>query len=689
MTTGTPEANTPEDNRSGNKASRSKNRPQGSPSNQKQSDQKQPLLSGFFLGLLIIVLMLLAAGAGGFWYLGASSPLTLLAGGDRTIAAATAFIPEQSPITLSLLTKPDKLIALQQALISPEQQQASLADVQQLKQNLSDRTGLDYDRDIQPWIGNEVTVALTEQDLDLAASNGDQPGYVAVMEIAGDRTRQAREFLQIFWQRQTLAGAPPTIEQVSGVRVLYSQPGNSAKAPFTGARTGARTTAKTGGLTTATALVGDQFVMFANDVRVLRRSIRSAQTATNLAQNKQYRQAVSQLDESRLGLAYVNTAAIGDIGRTSPQKSQPKTLSTKNLAAVPPNFVAVGLGITEKGISANALLPQRTQRVRSLTYPSEALTGSSGQQATEVVEALKFLPSNSAIALASRNLGQLAQALPTYGISPSTLPNFLALNSSEKGRNQPAKQTALQASLWQWASGNYALGRIGSGTNSDWILAIERDGDGVAQLDQAAKKLGYSTVPVTIENGDENDDNLVEATAWTRFKTRSIGRYGGRQGSSSLETEVLALHLQQNNYEIFANSLSAVESALISNAAKRDGPQGSLFSNQRFQQAITSLPQPNNGYFYADWPAIASEAANTLPIISLLNSVARPVTAHIDTLAATRQGNAAQLFLLLTQPTATLNATSTNRPSTPKNLTRSSNNARTSSSARGAVGNAY
>ncbi|MGI8934060.1 MAG: hypothetical protein ACR2FS_08290, partial [Phormidesmis sp.] len=55
----------------------------------------------FAVGLLAVVLILLSIGIGGFWYLTTNSPLSLLFGGDRPIAAATAFIPARSPLTLS------------------------------------------------------------------------------------------------------------------------------------------------------------------------------------------------------------------------------------------------------------------------------------------------------------------------------------------------------------------------------------------------------------------------------------------------------------------------------------------------------------------------------------------------------------------------------------------------------------
>ncbi|MEM9091996.1 MAG: DUF3352 domain-containing protein [Cyanobacteria bacterium P01_F01_bin.53] len=633
-----------------------------------ESNQGGFFSSKFFLGLIAIILVLLTAGAGGFWYLTTNSPLTLLAtGGDRSIAAATAFIPDRSPFTVSLLTKPEKLISLQQALISPEKQQQALEEVEEIKQNLASSTGLDYDRDIQPWIGHEITFAFTEPDLDLDSSNGAQPGYLLAIEIAGDRTQQAREFLQVFWQRQSLAGNAPISEQIRGVRVLHSDTArNSTGNP-------------SAQLTNASALVGNQFVIFANDLRALKRSIQSAQTATNLAQNKAFRQAADQLNEPRLGLAYVNTTALGTVGSNV---SQPKSRDRSAETTVSPNFAAIGLGITDTGLIANAHL--------SNTANQKANRSATPQEPS--IDALKFIPANSAVALASRNLSQLAPTLRSTGMSGSMLPDFLDITPQTKGfsfnkrktrTSDPDPLTALGSELWQWASGDYALGQAHVGNDDDWILAVERTEKGIQQLDDAARAQGYSTVPVTLSealdeealneeaNGEANDN--PEAVAWTRLSIQgnrqSNGRSRGTQSARGLETEILALHLQQTSqqtdYEIFASSFSALESALGSSKATT---QKSLLTDKRFTQAVDALKTPNKGYFYADWSAIAPTLRQSLPILKILETNLRPLMAHISTIAATQTGDTASLSVQLTRPTAQRTGSPYTRNISPQNV---------------------
>ncbi|MGC1307702.1 MAG: DUF3352 domain-containing protein [Phormidesmis sp.] len=552
-----------------------------------------------FLGVILTLgLALLLAGAGGFWYLTANSPLALRSGGDRPIAAATAFVPSQSPLTFSLLTQPDRLIAFQQASAATSQREQGRDEVTQLKQTLLERTGLDYDRDIQPWIGSEVTFAFTDKDLDSEAA-GAQPGYLVAMEIAPERQQAAREFLQLLWQRQSLAGNLPISERMSGVRLLYSQ----SKAAI------------------ASALVGDQLILFANDVRVLRHSIRASQTAMNLAQNRAYRETVAKLPAERIGLAYVDTASLGELSR--PPGSDPA-------AVVKPSFAAIGLGLTRSGLVANARLAalSSSQRSRLNSFRSAEAVPLSEPIAVPP-EALTFLPGSSSLALASRDLTQIAPALTARGIPIDVLPNFF--------------QVGHEASAWDWATADYALGQTGSA--NDWILAVAkkntqettRENAGVARLDEVAIAQGYSAVPITLGE--------AQATAWTRFKAPDVSKSRRQPSSTGLETEILGLHLQQrsaeSDYEIFASSLDAMESALAA-------PADSLLNSERFLQALAPLSQPNQGYFYADWSKIAPAAGRAWPAFNLISVAARPFLRHIDVISATRQGDAASFFIQLT-----------------------------------------
>ena len=59
---------------------------------------------------------------------------------------------------------------------------------------------------------------------------------------------------------------------------------------------------------------------------------------------------------------------------------------------------------------------------------------------------------------------------------------------------------------WAWARGDYALGRLSG--DQGWILAVEREAEGIDQLDRMATELGYSVVPVAMEDAPSDESVL-------------------------------------------------------------------------------------------------------------------------------------------------------------------------------------
>ncbi len=596
----------------------------------------------FFTVLGAIALSLLLLGGLGFAYLRANSPLGLLAGSGRPIAAATVFVPVRSPFTFSLLSRPERILAFQQAVVAPDQRQQARREITQVQQNLFKATDLDYERDIKPWVGEEITYAYTDVDLDQETANGEQPGYFLAVEIAPERQQQAQEFLQLFWQQRSLSGDLPTIEKISGVRVLSS---NASSDSTLGA---------------ATALVGNHFVMFANDVRVIRHSIRASQTAQNLAQNSAYRQAADALPSQRLGLAYFDTALLKDginnKDRQSPARGQreyeksPLGLAESHLSNAPSRFIAVGIGVTRTGLTADLVPATAADRGKAaLKRIDDSLQSDDSFVDLPSSAALQYLPADSELVAVGRSFAALESSLLSSGVLSDELPAFLQL-----GRLSPDNP-------WQQMSADYALAQISSQQSHDWILAVKRDESTkavVQALNSAAAAAGYSVVPVPLGQGltqnrseilDESLDessSKSEATAWTRF------RVGNRrqQSSSGLDTELLGLHLQRDDYEIYASSVAAMNSAL-------SAPSSSLQTSSRFLQAMVQLRKErnvplktaNSGYLYLDWSAAAPLAEQVLPAARQFNDVARPLTRHISAIAVTRTGENASFYLQLTE----------------------------------------
>ncbi|PZO59277.1 MAG: hypothetical protein DCF15_04165 [Phormidesmis priestleyi] len=512
-----------------------------------------------------------------------------------------------------MLTQPDRLVALQQAMTAPDLRRPALAEIDDVKAYLLKQTGLDYDRDLQPWVGNEVTFAFTDRDLGASAVDGlesskpaadgaQQPGYLLALEIEPGKAQQAREFLQFFWQQQSLSGNTPQSERINGARSLYSL--KRLKRPRSN-----QLASQPNALPAATALVGDRFVLFANDVRVLRRSLHTTQNGANLAQNRAYRDAVAQLPQQRIGLAYVETSLL--------THALNRATGVELTAAGLPKFMATSLGITNTGLTANAWIPADTtttgkqvndrsnaNELTDLAAPNDMTTQSDLAALSLAVR--QFLPADTTVALTGQSFSQIKASLKSGGLSNQVLPSFFQLGFETLTAQRPFS-LAYRA------------------PSDDWIWAIAHDPEGIDQLNRGVQAQGYSAVPVPIGE--------VQATAWTKFTARPLQRDLGRKSASdSLETEILGLHVQQGDCDLFASTLSAMESALSAAAN-----QNLLLDEPRFQGAIAALENPDNGYLYIDWPAISAPAMQAVPAIKAIETAARRLVSHIDTLAVTRR----------------------------------------------------
>jgi len=568
----------------------------------------------FWRIVLIGATVLLLAGGVGFSYLRIHSPLALLGGSDRPIAAASAFVPAESPFTVSLLVEPERLVALSQAVVHPNQRSQARSEIEQVQQHLQQITGLSYERDIQPWLGQEITVACTDIDLDRNPENGQQPGYLSIFEIAPGRYEQAQSFLQLFWQRQAIAGKLPTYQTISGVKILASQ--DTQAAP----------------LTAASALVGRQFVMFANDERVLRGSIRAAQTAQNLAQSLAYRQSVTALPDQRIGLMYLDARLLRATSSSAPLRQDTA------------QFVAISLDAKRDGLMAIAQLPTPEPLSRELKTQTNRL----GSQVKSRWDSklTNYLPANSELAVVGQDISELGAAWAIAGLPDSLLPKFMRLQPSSAA----SFANSLSDPLYEDFNQGYALSRVSYGPSPDWILAVPREAAQVAALDQAAMAAGYSVVPVTM-------DTEGEATAWTRFTAQGGKRTAATTTNSprsnirsGLESELLGLHLQQGNIEIFASSLTAMDSALESQTSDSQTSDSSLSASPQFVRVTSPLMTArSDAYVYLSWPKIAPIAGQLFPMLNQVQAVASPLTNHIDAIAASRDGKTVRLFIQLVE----------------------------------------
>ena len=576
-------------------------------------------LRSFFSVLVAVVVLLLTISVGGLYWLTAQSPLALLKGGASTQPAAAIFIPRQAPVMLSLLVNPDRLDTLRRFVARPEERRQAREELAQFKQSLLANTDLSYERDVQPWLGDELTWAVTSADFDRDIANGQQPGYL--LAIATQDPDRSREFLQLFWQKRAIAGTDLVFEQYKGVKLIYGS--NASQAPelkpgpknFAAKRREALTKATAVPVTSlASAVVGDRFVLFANHPKVLRDAITNVQ-APDLSLNSAsfYQRSLDTLTQPRIGLSFVNLPRLASWQAGAAVRQTTDKEVTSKETSTPQQTLAITLELKPQGLLAETAL-------LTLAGQPEALTPT----LSEPVGALKYIPATTSVAASGENLDQLwkrlNQGLAGYETAGQVVSRAVA--DLEK-----QWQLSLPKDVFSWVTGEYALGLlppqtpVNSKPPAEWIFVAEKSDPGTRkgldQLNTIAQQQGLTLG--TIKLGEQT------VSAWTRLAP-------GKRDPQNLQAEVRGLHTSVGNYEVFATSIAAMEQAL-------GAPKVSLTTAAEFQQAIAPLNLPNNGYLFVDWAAGQPILERQLPVLKVLELAAKPLVEHLRSLTLSSYGS--------------------------------------------------
>lgn len=574
---------------------------------------------------LLIAAAALVLGLGLLWF-GVQGPLSMLGlssmGGGDGAPTTAIFVPRRSPLAVSLLVNPDRLVKLPQV------------DLDNFEEGLLDSAHLDYEQDIRPWLGDEVTLAVTTLDLDREPSNGQQPGYL--LALAAKNSTRAREFLQVYWQRRAADGTELHYEQVSGVKLIY---GDTSPGPEGQAQ---------GQKTVASALVGDRFILFANTPKVIRDAVNNVQVPElNLASDEDYQRSLETLSRDRFALAYANLGELGGwlenqglaVNRALTEASPSSELAANT--ATDPRYrgLALGLGVTRQGLLADTVLlstPSSSQssdessgNAPAGNAPSDPAMAETSSPTTAVPggspkEIFQYLPSDSIAVAASNHLDEFWQsAQPLLKAYPA----LGTLTDRALDHIQADWQIDITQEIFPWVTGEYALGQLHqpkspSSSGVDWIFVVDRDAPeaeaGIQHLDEIARSQGYSIGALTLADRD--------VTAWTSLTPE------GDQASAAnaIRAFVRGIHAQVDHYELFATSLDAMEQVLQTIQGKP------LSQTAEFKQAVAPLPETNQGYFYVNWQENSTLLSEEIPLLRVLELTAQPLFRTLKTASLSR-----------------------------------------------------
>jgi hypothetical protein len=278
----------------------------------------------FFWTLLIGAITLFLVVVASLGWIVTQSSINLLKGGVNTFPQAAVFVPKQAPAMVSLLTNPEKLEALRQVSLPLQHRKGDRREWQQWETELIKTIGFDYQRDLKPWLGDELTLAITSLDYDRNPVNGVQPGYL--LAAATKNTQLAQKTLGDFLAKQTNLN----LESYKGVNIVSQSVGKLAINPPIWAN----------------AVVGN-FVIFSNHPQILKQAINQAQAINlNLEQADSYQKALSYIKRPHVGVAYL------DILKTSAWLDKSAILTKPNQEQI----LSISLSINSSGLTAETAL---------------------------------------------------------------------------------------------------------------------------------------------------------------------------------------------------------------------------------------------------------------------------------------------------------------------------------------------
>ncbi|MCP6759608.1 MAG: DUF3352 domain-containing protein [Fischerella sp. CENA71] len=542
----------------------------------------------FFRSLTAISLMLLFITLSGCS--GLSSPNSLVGiSGTRKQPGAAIFVPLEAPVMMSMLVNPDKLQPLERE-----------GELSKLKTSLLANTGLDYKQDIQPWLGDEITLAVTTQDIDRDPSNGEQPGYL--MALATKNPDKSREFVDLLFSKRAIAGSNLTTEEYEGIKLISDSQQVDTKSKIQNSLAG--------------AAIGDDFVLFANDLKVLREVINNVQAPDlNITTSSKYQELVKQIPKGALATAFLNL----------PYVSQWQGLQLPESASYDSEIVS--LVLSNKGLLAETSLL------------AQAATAPAQQQVSQPVEALKYIPASAGLAIAGTNLS----SLPNSNLTQVWQQLKVAVFGSEKDvvselvrpvvDAQTGSELNLKEDIFSWVQGEYAIGLLPhpEQANPDFVFVVEKTETtpaGISHLDEIASSKGLSL--------NTFDVDKQKISAWTQLKATKFTDPQQRE-KYAIEAKVSGVHISQGNYEIFASNLETMNEVL-------NAKNNSLISDRQFKNSIAAIPQPNQGYVYLDWAKSREILENQIPILRLAEILAKPIFENLRSLTISSYGSDTEIF---------------------------------------------
>ncbi len=516
-----------------------------------------------------IITLLLIATTGLYWF-----PHTIKTITPISQPGASMFVSRTSPAMISLLVNPQELQSLDREFTQ--------AIAKLLAKNITN--------DIQSWLGEEISLVVTTEDLDRNPDNGMQPGYLMI--LATEDPTQSREFIKLLFSQRALLGKTLEISKYNGTKLVYDLPSENklTSSQFSGFEINS---------SLAGAVVG-KYVLFANDVKVLKESINNVQAPNlNLVSYPKYQRAIQELPKNALAMGYFNLPYVAKWQNLK----FPETLSSANYDS---QLISLVLNPDGLLVETGFFNPSPVTHQGSMARLNNAVN---------------YLPESVGLAISGTNLQEESginklwqQATTTIYGSPTIGTRRLLPRLWEI---QEQLGISLADDIFSWIDGEYALGIFPTlEDNTHWTFIVENSPSliqGIAHLNTVAVKQGFNVSSFPL-----NDQTIF---AWTKLKFLN----------KIVDAQIIGLHTTVDNYEIFASDILTMEKILTHQ-------ENSLTQNRQFKTAAGHRSQTNQGYVYIDWRKSQRFFESQQPLVPLGELFAQPLFKNLRSLTISNYG---------------------------------------------------
>lgn len=490
--------------------------------------------------------LLIGGGATAYWVLSQNSQLS----GGLPVGANV--VPQDALVALSVSTNPDRWQQLREFGTKESQ-----AGFDRTLTNLRDRfltpNGYNYQQDIQPWAGKEVTIAFLSQQ---------------TKSLEGKLTQQSSKPEQ---DKQSVVMVLPIDDPVRAIELLEKpnsplKQGNWVDRTYKGVQI--KETKESPTENYSATVLDRRFLVITTDSKATDRAIDTYLGGASLAKTPGYTQALQQIQADRpFAKLYINIPAAAAVAKNFQQQVSPQSfVQLQQQQGLATTITLEGEGIRFKSISWLKPNSQKKYAVKN-----------------EAGMMPKLLPADTLMMLSSGNLKRFwqeyvqgAESNPITPFKPQELRNLV----------KSFANLDLDKDLVAWMGGEFSLSLIPFPQQSSYDSQSLNSGAGVVFMVKASDRR-------LAEKSLQQFDRAVANKYKLKVEETKIGDRPVINFTSPSQGPKMS-HGWLNDNVAFLVLGANITDAIVPQ------PKATLTESQLFRNIVPSELKPNNGHFFLD-----------------------------------------------------------------------------------------